>query len=168
MFLFKTIYFIVFLSLFFGCMNNTNSDKMGKFIDLTLKYDKSLKSYKIKKNGEVVYLENISGHPGVVYEGFISEEHFRKVDGLLNLQAPFKIDTTISSWETDENCADEPLYRLIYNNNYNKEIGFMGSSCIRHTAVDSLVFSIVKYLDSTVKNPYFKSFDKVVPPPSPF
>lgn len=168
MFLIKKIYFIVLLSLFFGCANNTNSDKIGEFIDLTLKFDKSLKSYKIKKNGKVVYLENISGDPGVVYDGFISEENFRKVDELLNLQAPFKIDTTISSWVKDENCADEPLYRLIYNNKYNKEIVFMGSSCIRHTAVDSLVFSIVKYLDSTVNNPYFKSFDKVVPPPSPF
>ncbi len=165
---FKTVFFIVFLSLFFGCTNNIKSGKTGTFIDLTLKYDKSLKSYIIKKNGEVVYLENTSGYPGVLYEGFISEDHFRKIDGFLNFQAPFNIDTTISSWKTDENCADEPLYRLIYLNKYNKEIVFMGSSCVKRTAVDSLVFNMVKHLDSTAKNPYFKSFDKVIPPPYPF
>jgi hypothetical protein len=168
MILFKTTYFILFLSLFFGCTHNINSGKMESFIDLTIKYDNSLKSYKVKNNGEAVYLENKSGGPGVVFEGFVSVDHLREVDGILNLQAPFNIDTTIASWKTDENCADEPIYRLIYFNKYNKEIVFMGSSCVRRTAVDSLVFNMIKYLDSSAKTPYFRSFDKVVPPPPPF
>ena len=158
---------VTFILLLISCKNNEKLNENALF-ELTLKDSRSIKLYKMMSDGLFLNLVNKPGEFGVLWEGNISSDRYKMIDDFLNINASFIKDTTINSWNSAENCSDEPLYRLIYHNKYNKEIVFIGSSCIKHSAMDSFVFSTILHLDSVEKRPYFNSFEHVVPPPSPF
>jgi hypothetical protein len=164
----KSIIIFLLMGLQISCSHQDKPELIAPHFELTIKDYNSLKSYKMINNGLFLNLVNKSGENGILWEGEISADRYSAIDGFLNRHASFKSDTTIASWKSDENCSDEPLYRLIFHNKYNKEIVFTGSSCVKHTAMDSLVFSTVRHLDSVAKHPYFNSFEQVAPPPPPF
>lgn len=126
-------------------------------LDLTIKYDAFLNSFKIDKEGNAIVLINENGQQPKVYKTSFSQSEMSFINKSLE-----KIDfTKCDSIESD--YADGTRYILMLKNiETKKEIVVLSDYCEEQKPLNNLVFYISRTFDKKKKEDFYKSINGLI------
>ena len=151
----------IFTFLFFLSCNNQNIDKNSNYdIDITIIYDNNINSYKISKNGEVLFLSNKLNQFGKLYRFVLDKKENENIQKLATDIVALKCDSLKNSF------SDEKRHIVIFKNQKSK-ITLVSNTCKNEDKLNNFVFSIVKKFKSIRKNIVFETLEKSIPPELP-
>jgi len=151
----KRILIIVTLILIMGCKKENKSNTPYS-IDLSVKYNSSINSYKIEADSSVVILLNKTYEVGRLYKSKLNQKEFDSIQYEISQISKIQCDST------DSHYLDGMNYLLILKSN-DKKITLISNTCDNYERVDNFVIYLVKMFDKRKKDEFFESI--ILPPP---